>query len=314
MNLTDTRQHNCNVLKAVYSLPGVDKIILTLVYALTGVTIIVTNVMVIYGLVKTKQIKNRSNKLFIILSISDIVIGCLTVPAQIAKLISLNCVLVPALQLFSMFPALFSYSLTVLIAIDRYILVKHTSVYQKHITKNKMNIVVLFIFLSNVAASLWYGFGVELTPNVFLGDKTYILLCIYEVLTAILTSVLYIKLLFFVKKKAKTIEIARHSNSNKSKRSDSRVTKTIAYIFVSLICCYFTHAFALLYVIANVDEHFNKIVLRNILAWSFLAVTSNSAINAIIFLIRNQKIKEHYEVIFRTVQSRRQINVQEANM
>ena len=114
-----------------------DIVLLAVFYYITAVVTVIANGLLLYKLMKKKQ-KRRTDKLFIILSLSDIIVGLVSVPVTslpfFIRDFEILCKLTPSLIFFLYFPNIFSWTMVIIISVDRVMMVTGIRMYRKFIS------------------------------------------------------------------------------------------------------------------------------------------------------------------------------------
>lgn len=111
----------------------------------------------VYKLLK-KKLKTRADKMFIILSCSDIGVGLSSVPMSSLPLFIKNfdalCMLSPILQFFYYIPYSFSWSVLTIVALDRVLIIAKEYMYKKHVTMKDLYGLTTFSLLMNLIIAI----------------------------------------------------------------------------------------------------------------------------------------------------------------
>ena len=195
-------------------------------YALTFVLIIVTNSILLWRLIFRSK-KTRVNILFIILSISDMCVALVSIPVLslglFKKKFPLGCKgLVPCEVriLLHYFPYFYSWSLTIVIALDRCLIVTKRQKYQAFITRKRIFIIALALLPLDIGLSFFY---LELS----LAMRNKVKIAVEMVLISI-TTLSYFYLLHFVRRKTKKVKPSHYGKDERGKR----LTSVIVYLFI----------------------------------------------------------------------------------
>ena len=86
---------------------------------------VITNALVIYILIKTKQISNATCKLILVLSVSDTLLGIVAQPLFTIEFYNANCLVATTCLFVSVFLTHVSGYTIAIIGIDRYIRIKY---------------------------------------------------------------------------------------------------------------------------------------------------------------------------------------------
>ncbi|XP_057293375.1 uncharacterized protein LOC130621998 isoform X2 [Hydractinia symbiolongicarpus] len=118
-------------------------------YVLVSMLIVFLNAVLITKLLKRKRAK--SDNLFLILSISDFFVGAVSLPVQSIEFVvepQVNCLIHPLIEFFTFFLFSFSWVLTVLISMDRYVAILVPRVHRFCKKTNFTYKLLIFVFLA----------------------------------------------------------------------------------------------------------------------------------------------------------------------
>ena len=262
------------------------KVIISILCTLSPV-IFITNILLIFLLSQTKQIKLITNYFVLCMSISDTCIGGVVLPLAIVYYGFLSYS--KTIEVFLYFVANLLIHLSGLmvlaVALDRYLhIINLTSNGQVCLSHMKAKIILVASF--NI--SLGYAFSMswmlyhENTKWLILGRS------IYGCIFVLLTGLIYIRLYCRVRRSTAEINVDSHNLRHRLPRHVVFLTKTVMIILLSLVCCYlptltvglivFSHSQGICSdkTIARLYSSFN----------SFMYVYA--AVNALIIMIRNR--------------------------
>lgn len=249
------------------------------VLTVTNLTVTVGNVaanaLVIYALIKTKQLYNVANKLIFMLSISDLLIGGVAQNFYIAVIYGTNCLAELIARAFSVFLInLSSYTIAIM-GIDRFIRIK----YYASFILTLVSIACLAALVN--AVGLTIGFLLKLDQiftrvNFFIG-------------AIILSTVTFLQVL--VTRTSNTVHM--ESKIDLAHAANKIITKLSMRIMLLVLFC---HAPLLIVhlISSKFQAQFNKkgkSILEFIACLSIIIIYANSLINAILFLTMNVKAK-----------------------
>lgn len=177
------------------------------------VTTIFSNCILIYALCKTKQLNTISNKLILVMSVSDLALGAIAFPAavlspslrDIFKSCSFEKIGIFLLQIFSYFSIL----VLTCISIDRYLRVTKMNRYNLYMNKYRMKVMVLISLLAAAVVST-----VSLLRPSF--EQQIFVVC-FDVVVVGFTAVVY---MFLLKK------LQNHAGSLRKSMPNSLGSKT----------------------------------------------------------------------------------------
>ena len=250
----------------------IENIFFHTIAALTVLAIIFTNSLTI-KCIRSKTVLTRANLLFLILTISDMGVGIFSIPTI---LLHLNTKKIP-LQLFRLlleFPYTFSWYMTILIALDRCLIVTRQKKYQSMITRKILIRLICSIFI------------IDLVVSVVVSVKDYDTLLVAipcQLFLIFTTCCSYIYLAKYVHRNA--IKMKYCSKSYKL-RHMKRLTRTIFVIFM------FQIVFTLPMFVSLIVLKVGYTTVRKAAAWLVLLQYSNCYGNAIIFLVNQRNPKK----------------------
>ena len=249
------------------------------ILTVTNLTVTVGNVaanaLVIYALIKTKQLYNVANKLIFMLSISDLLIGGVAQNFFIAVIYGTNCLAGLIARVFSVFLInLSSYTIAIM-GVDRFIRIK----YYASFILTLVSIACLAALVN--AVGLTIGFLLKLDQiftrvNFFIG-------------AIILSTVTFLQVL--VTRTSNTVHM--ESKIDLAHAANKIITKLSMRIMLLVLFC---HAPLLIvhFIRSKFQAQFNKkgkSILEFIACLSIIIIYANSLINAILFLTMNVKAK-----------------------
>ena len=279
---------NCLMLRNLFKTEGIDKMLLKIGYGVLSVLILAVNVAVIKSLL-TQRRKKRTCKLFILLSVSDVVVGAVTIPLAMLLFYTYipedtYCKLVPVIIYFIYAPFKFSWLTTILIAVDRVLMITQRNLHLKYMTDKMICIIVIFNFCAANSIALWHLLSVKYSTKILEQNAFNITLSVLEMCLILVTTMLYIYLLWYVRKKCKIMECNRITNERRYGRG---TTQTTANVFVCLVVCNLTQLLGLIFVTWSKTK--SNIIIRNAIFWPTLALYMNSFLNAVILMHRGRK-------------------------
>ena len=258
-------------------------VVFEVVTALSAIMIIITSGLVlrhIYG----KFRRSRADLLFIILSISDIGVGSLSQTILAIKRMWIykdfrKIEVLDYATFFVFFPCVFSFVVTTVVAIDRLFLVTKQHSYTNFITKRRLMYIVVFYFAISVGLGQW------LTYILYARARSTVFAIVYEAFNIALSVMIigaYTFILCFVYTHSRTVSHCK----NNGNRDFKKLTKTIMFIFASLVICSFPFQFyTLLSYIMTIPEL--------LFPWMLVLRNTSSLFNGIILLLRERRKKKN---------------------
>lgn len=288
MNASDsdniTEDTKCITLQFMFKDYHFDLLILQVFYIITSLLIVVSNALLLTKLI-CKNVKSRADKLFIILSLSDVCVGLVSIPVLSFPLfirdLNLVCKLSPLLLFFLFTPFIFSWFMVIVISVDRVLMITKGHNYKKIMTMKVLYGIVAILIVKDVSLSLYMSFN-----DTFLQETSKFILYsqfICEIVAIGVTVVVYLYLLFFVRSKSKALSKSKHGGHNVNKK----LLNTVVCIFICLLI--FTLPQFAGMALAEIIEIKNPIIFRNITYWQWILVYSNCYANAFILLYNSKK-------------------------
>ena len=251
----------------------VENIFFHTIAALTVLAIIFTNSLAI-KCIRSKMVLTRANLLFLILTISDMGVGIFSIPTI---LLHLNTRKIP-LQLFRLlleFPYTFSWYMTILIALDRCLIVTRHKKYQSIITRKILVRLICFIFITDFVVSVVVSIK---------GYDTLLLAIPCQIFLIFTTCCSYLYLAKYVHKNATKM---KYCSRTYKLRHMKKLTRTIFLIFM------FQIVFTLPMFVSLIVLKVGYTTVQKAAAWLVLLQYSNCHGNAIIFLVNQRNPKKY---------------------
>lgn len=259
-----------------------DYILLKILVVLAIMANIITNSAVIWRIYSSRK-QTRANVMFAFLSVSDLFIAFLSFPMFCLTLFHLSNLPIHIkdcnLNLYVMYlPTYCSWYLTVLIAIDRLLVIKYNKKYENFVSKK--------VLVRSVLVGLTVYIGT--TIAFFLKRDSMATAIVASVFQLVLTGtvfITYIYILWFTRRKLSSFQ----NNACHRQQAIHRLTWTIFYIFLCQVI------FALPGPIINFVyiEHWGDARLeRKLRYWARVLFFSNSFINGWILLRSQLGIKK----------------------
>ena len=240
--------------------------------AFTVLAIIVTNSLAV-KCIRSKVVLTRANLLFLILTISDMGVGIFSIPII---LLHLNTRKIP-LQLFRLFlefPYTFSWYMTILIALDRCLIVTRQKRYQSIVTRKILVRLICSIFIIDFVVSVVVSIK---------GYDTLLVAIPCQLFLIFTTCCSYIHLAKYVHKNATRM---KYCSRTYKLRHMKKLTRTIFLIFM------FQIVFTLPMFVGLIVLKAGHTTVRKAAAWLVLLQYSNCHGNAIIFLVNQRNLKK----------------------
>ena len=182
------------------------------------------------------------------------------------------------------FPATFSVGITIIISIDRCLMVTKSIFHTKYVTTGVITIKLIVVFV--------VSFGWSFVSTFILDKKSkavqiyFLCQSVAQAVMVIFTCGLNLQLYCFVKRTSRKMATCRHEGATES--YSSRLTKTISYIFFCML--FFTGTQVLTNTTVNMFT-ISAILRRDLYMFGALLAYSNSYVNAIIVLTRSSNLQ-----------------------
>ncbi|XP_057308033.1 adenosine receptor A3-like [Hydractinia symbiolongicarpus] len=273
-------------------------LILIVTNVIIAVWILVVNIFVIYGIIKTKQLHNKSFRLIFYLSISDCCMAI--IPQSFLTFILAHDVILCQVAYASSFTAsVFTHTslyITCGIAFDRYLRMRYLQNYDHVVGNRRFRVLLFVILLLAMLPGFLYVVGIYFDA-VNIADRIGIVL---DILVGSSTFVIYLR----------TLRAVRSHRRNSSFRNvfvsvDKIMTKVVKRILLAIIFIFVPYmVFFLLYVILiGYLEGRIRSWLLFCMVLSYIFTYANSLINAIIFIFANKKLTGLLDTLLRSDKS-----------
>ena len=265
-----------NTTKKLPFSPDARTIIITVIHASLIPLIISANLLLIFGLIKTRRNNfTPSQILFLTLFLSDLKFGLVQLPLQIYvnwNFYDATYFERSASSFFLILPICLSGAILSVISIDRYIIVVHNKYYRRIVTKKSLSVTIALAILVSVIWAIVIAFDKVKTKRICIALSAYT----GEVLA--IGVVFNVALLKNVKQKTK--------NSSLQQTLDSSLTKTVSLILATLVVAY------MLLMIGLITTSCRSIDF----AFAFTLIPSqvNAVLNSVIYFARNSRIRRYY--------------------
>ena len=251
--------------------------------ATMAVLITITSSLVIkkiYG----KIVKSRADLMFIVLSMSDIGVAAISMPALgvLGPLWEnlLDCFNNGSTLPFTMtvicydFPYTFSYLVTTVIAVDRFFIVTKQKEYENFITIKRLKYIVILVLniVFVICLVTYYIIPINYGNVTSITRKSYL---IVNIVSMIIILFAYLYILFFVRRQSNAMKSCTHNSTQYSRR----LTKKILCIFICQIICIFPYL-----VMHMIDEFGGYVPVLLVSPWLSLLRNSQCFCDGLILL------------------------------
>lgn len=254
---------------------------------------VVSNSLLIHALRKTKQLTTITNKLILLMNISDLITGVVAYPciAFLYFTISIfrSCKFELTIQLITLMPAYFSFWMLMGVAVDRYLQVTKLTRYNLYMNDFRMKLII--------AGGLSLSVGTSVISTVF-SSSFWLKVCLN------LSNISSVMMMFFIYtlvfKKIRThSQTIRQVPGQKQNRARMRQmltgARTVRFLLGALFVLYFPYN-----IISTVWAYYKfylktepGLLLDILELISYLIVFSNAGINALIYGYGNSALRSY---------------------
>ena len=271
-------------------------VVLTITNSIAMAGNITANMLIIYILIKTKQIANNTCKLFFMLSVSDLVIAIFCQNLYTIIFYEKSCSTMDLYAFITVFSVHLSMYTIALIGIDRYLRIKHYANFKALWTTRAVLVFIsIEVFLAFMQAIV--------TLIGLLSGKEYIAFPIYYTIDGLIISGIILLQILTIRTSNTVCNESRIDASRKTNKKITRLSMQIMLLF----CC-FTTPQLMMYVLREfmLDRlnDYEKSLVDFFTATSVIVLYSNSFANAVLFLMTNVKAKRYLRGIFRRISQR----------
>lgn len=285
-------------------IPRMSGLLITSFTALIMTSILVSSVILIFGLWKTKQTELFMHKLIILLGVLDLFIATVVSPVFIGVANNQICELSEVHTALSSFVELVTILVTLVLSIDRYIFIAKSNLHQKY-NNNTCFFFATFIIVTVSVTTVALVFAVKRNG----ARSSWFILLLAVIFTVLLFSTLVPNafLYRFIRRKASTVK--ELPTNGRAVRYEQKATTTIQLITLLLIVTYVPAISGLFYI----SIHQVSVGRQNftIFTWLCLPWTLNSCLNNVVFISRNVQIRSYFRKLLRKTTkglSRKNIN------
>ena len=273
-------------------LQGIDtnvKTVVTVLHASLIPLIIGANLVLIFGITKTKRKKFTSSQiLFLTLFSSDLTYGIVQIPLEIYVKWNKNknpsCFESIVGSFSIIYPLCMSGAILSAIGVDRYIRVVHNKYYKRITTNKLLTVTITLTILISIAWAIVEVRTLMDFEHFFIAMSTY---------TGAVLAVgvgFNVALLKHVKQKTKNSSVPQAVNTS--------LTKTVTLILASLVVAYLPLMITLIIISFALIHHCtNKVFIRKVydaLVLTLIPPQVNAVLNSVIYFSRNSRLKRYF--------------------
>ena len=202
------------------------------------ILIILSNGMMLIGMIKTKQTKTRNNRLYMLLCISDLILGCATLPLHIYinvhKEQSTNCILETIYVGLQASPV-FSGFIIVIISVNVSIAITYPNFYRKQVTNRRfIAFTVAILILNPIPSSVTFMYY-TIIPDESDSKMAMLIFGCSWVAAAVFVLAIYIHLILFIRIKARKSSIRLGTVPTYDRKSTIVITRILLFLIVAFV-------------------------------------------------------------------------------
>ena len=272
--------------------------ILTIIYSFISLFTVISNATLMVGLSKINQQLTRCDRMFILLSSCDIMVGLIQMPYQIYLIHQIGivtCIQVGIKTMLSISLSMTSGLITFMITNDRFLLITRNEFHKRFLNSKStvfIVIVMVMIALGWSATGVYVSIvGEQFTKVVYF--LTYGCFCGILLLEAIVINILLCK---HISKVSKCPVIQNCRSNAGCTRSVSKTILIISVVLViaySAISCSFVFGSSRSLIKTTAPESHHQFLI-----WIILPVNLNAGLNSVIFMWRKKKFRCYLKALF----------------
>lgn len=278
-------------------------------FSFVAIFVVLTNCFVLWGVCRMRQWRVKSMRLFLLLILSDITIGMVTLPMHVSLFIfasfsnGANCKFLYAVNFFKIFPVVLSEIGVLLIALDRYFAILKRRVHTQYATNRG---ITMAIMLAVVLAFVWGLVNTDSLQIDFMEWKHAVSLIVFGLFkTSIFLSIggIYYNVLKSVQRTARTTRQSFVNTISTPLMYDRALYRISMLITVSFILCYLPSTVANFHQSAFIllrKRHATKLIMY-IDIWTSLPMYFTSGVNGVLLIYGNRKLRRWFKKLFECV-------------
>ena len=206
-------------------------VVLTVTNSVAMVGNIIANTLIIFVLIKTKQIANNTCKLFFVLSVSDLMVRLFVQNSHTPIWHEKNCLLMDIHVFIAVFLVHLSMYTIAIMGIDRYLRIKHYANFKAIWTKR--------VVLTFISGEIFLAFLQAIMTLIgLITEKEYIVVPAYYAIDgSIISGVVFLQILTMRTSNA----VCNESRIAASRNTDKKITKLSMQVML-LFCCFTTRS------------------------------------------------------------------------
>ena len=279
-------------------------------FALISFLNIISNSLLIYGLFKSKQLKNVSNRLIFAMSVSDLCLGVFALPIyavdSIQNLESQAWILTAAGFMSNVF-VYTSFQILFCVAVDRYIHITKRRLYRSDLNRSRLAILIMCCILIATGITTSYVFMASFWQHLAIIICNTIVISGLTVLYTVMFKHLQKHQLVAKTRIQQANSISNNNSSNiEARDGDSRIkqlsaVRTIRLVFMAIFICYLPYCIiSTVTTFCYFQSHSQPGEVLQVLSnLSTLLVFCSSFINSVMIIFGNLRCRRVISSLFR---------------
>ena len=259
--------------------------------------IIATSSMLIYGLVKTNKLLSITSKIFIYISICDLVNGFIVIPIQLLNMaLKLPCLLAVTQDILHVIIISMSLYTLITLTVLRYIAINNPLRKIKNRTVHIVLFIGLMLSIANASAYFYTSHKQELL--ILMGILLFLIAVI--IMTFLMVSI-SLNIILRRSLRKRSCAIKKSIRSKMHMVSKEKATTTLLILLVVILICYLPTVIATGYtayhILAKNENYY--LVWHRSARWSTYVYSLASGFNSLVYMLRTKSIRKFYATTFR---------------
>ena len=252
---------------------------------------LIANALVLYVLIKTKQVSNVSCKIIFMLSLSDLLIALFVQSLFLAVIYDKACsVKVASIFLSTFLAHLSAYTIAVM-GVDRFVRIKYKVSYKAVLTSKFLSILVLIVWLASLIHAVMITIGL-------LMDEEQVVRTVGLIVDGFVVGVIItLQMITIRQSNSMVVEL---QSQNTFQETSARITKLCTRIMLMMALC-ITPLLTVNFIRNKIYHRLNdqeKSFIEFARRLCMIILYGNSLVNATLFLSTNRKAKRYLKGLF----------------
>ena len=254
---------------------------------------LIANALVLYILIKTKQISNVSCKIIFMLSSSDLLIALFVQSLFLAVIYDKACsVKIVSIFLSTFLAHLSAYTIAVM-GVDRFVRIKYKINYKAILTPKFLSILVLIVWLASLIHAVMITIGL-------LMDEEQVVRTVSLIVDGFVVGIIVTLQMMTIRQSNSMVEDLQSQNT--FQETSARITKSCTRIMLMMALC-ITPLLIVNFIRNKMYHQLNdqeKSFVEFARRLCMIILYANSLLNAALFLATNGKAKRYVKTLFYT--------------